>query len=121
MIKKQLFDTTDNCKSGDQTPPKKTRRNRKAIQIGKINIQIMSKCKFCGSSSFGTCYESPFKKHEHSGIGDKCVYCGSSSYGTCYESPTKKHKHEQGLGKCIYCGSSSYGTCYESPSGKHEH
>ena len=55
----------------------------------------MSKCKFCGSSSFGSgCYNSPTKNHEHIGIGDKCVYCGSSSYGSgCYNSPTKTHEH----------------------------
>lgn len=41
----------------------------------------MSKCKYCGSTSFGGCGMSPHGRHEHSDIGDKCVYCGSSGYG----------------------------------------
>lgn len=78
------------------------------------------KCKYCGASSFGSCSQSPHKKHEHTGIGNKCVYCGSGSYGACSNSPSKKHKHESGYG-CTYCGSKSYGSCSSSPSKKHEH
>ena len=41
----------------------------------------MSKCKFCGSSSYGAGSRSPHKKHEHLEDEKHCVYCGSSSYG----------------------------------------
>ena len=72
----------------------------------------MSKCKYCNSSSYGTCTRSPHKKHEHDDTcGKKCVYCGSSAYGTCSRSPDKYHRHGY-TGKCRYCGSSSSGTCY---------
>ena len=80
----------------------------------------MSKCKFCGSTAFGGCMNSPHGKHEHQQIGDRCVYCGSTAYGGCINSPTRKHKHESGYGKCVYCGSTAYGGCTMSPSGKHE-
>lgn len=81
----------------------------------------MSKCKFCGSTAFGGCMNSPHGKHEHQQIGDRCVYCGSTAYGGCINSPSKKHKHESGYGRCVYCGSTAYGGCTLSPSGKHEH
>ena len=81
----------------------------------------MSKCRFCGSTAFGGCMNSPHGKHEHQQIGDRCVYCGSTAYGGCINSPSKKHKHESGYGRCVYCGSTAYGGCTLSPSGKHEH
>lgn len=81
----------------------------------------MSKCKFCGSTAFGGCMNSPHGQHEHQQIGDRCVYCGSTAYGGCINSPSKKHKHESGYGRCVYCGSTAYGGCTLSPSGKHEH
>lgn len=34
----------------------------------------MSKCKFCGSSSFGSCSKSPHKKHEHGDMDEKNVF-----------------------------------------------
>ena len=83
--------------------------------------RIMSKCMYCGSSSFGPCSNSPHQKHEHSGLDEKkCVFCGSSSYGSCSNSPFKKHKHGSGNYKCVYCGSTSTGSCSNSPHGKHE-
>ena len=83
--------------------------------------RIMSKCKYCGSSSFGSCSNSPHKKHEHSGLDEKkCVFCGSSSYGSCSKSPFNKHQHGSGNYKCVYCGSTSTGSCSNSPHGKHE-
>ena len=81
----------------------------------------MSKCKFCNSTSFGSCSGSPHKKHEHSGMDEKhCVFCNSTSYGSCINSPHKKHQHGSGANKCIYCGSTSTGSCSSSPHGKHE-
>jgi len=34
----------------------------------------MSKCMYCGSSSFGPCSNSPHQKHEHSGLDEKSVF-----------------------------------------------
>lgn len=80
----------------------------------------VSKCKYCNSSSYGYCGQSPHKKHEHDdSCGKKCVYCGSSSYGYCGQGPDKKHRHGA-TGKCRYCGSSSSGYCGQSPHKKHE-
>ena len=90
-------------------------------QMATKKLVAMSKCKFCGSTAFGGCMNSPHGKHEHQQIGDRCVYCGSTAYGGCINSPTRKHKHESGYGKCVYCGSTAYGGCTMSPSGKHEH
>ena len=54
-------------------------------------------------------------------MSTKCRYCGSTSYGsTCIHSPTK-HRHGPGGNKCIWCGSTSNGSgCIHSPTGKHE-
>ena len=51
----------------------------------------------------------------------KCRHCGSASYGAgCHHSPTNKHRHGPGDGKCIWCGSKSTGAgCHHSPTGKH--
>jgi uncharacterized protein len=78
-------------------------------------------CVYCGSTSYGYCSQSPFKKHEHNGDEKKCVLCGSSSYGFCSNSPVKKHKHGSGAKKCRWCGSSSHGFCSHNPQRVHEH
>ena len=62
-------------------------------------------------------------------MATKCKYCGSSSYGrNCSLSPEGKegsgsgygmHVHIPGENKCIYCGSTSTGrNCSLSPVGK---
>jgi len=55
---------------------------------------MASKCKYCGSASYGTgCMHSPTKKHYHGSGGNKCRWCGSSSLGSCcMHSPTKNHE-----------------------------
>ncbi len=55
-------------------------------------------------------------------MSSKCRHCGSTSYGSgCYHSPTKKHEHRDDEKHYEWCGSSSYGSgCYHSPTGKHE-
>jgi len=40
----------------------------------------MGKCKYCNSTSYGSCIMSPHKRHEHNDNEKKCVFCGSSSY-----------------------------------------
>lgn len=78
------------------------------------------KCKYCGSSAYGSCTRSPIKIHVHIGDSEKCVYCGSHAYGSCTRSPYKIHKHGHGQDKCVWCGSRSVGSCTRSPSGRHE-
>ena len=56
----------------------------------------MSKCRYCNSTSYGSCSSSPNKKHEHLDDEKHCEFCGSSSYGSCSSSPTKKHHHGSG-------------------------
>jgi len=68
-------------------------------------------CKYCGSSSYGSCTLSPHKVHEHINSPGACVYCGSTSYGSCGIAPNKVHKHGSADNKCVYCGSSSFGSC----------
>ena len=106
-----------------------TRQSSRPAYGGRLTLAVsykggfMTKCKYCGSSSFGSgCPHSPTKKHEHSGDEKKCEYCNSSSYGSgCPHSPTKKHRHGSGANKCRWCGSSSVGSgCPHSPTGKHE-
>jgi hypothetical protein len=83
----------------------------------------MSKCRHCGSSSYGSgCIHSPTRKHEHRDDESRCEWCGSRSYGSgCIHSPTRKHRHGPGANKCIWCGSTSNGSgCIHSPTGKHE-
>lgn len=50
-------------------------------------------------------------------MASKCKYCGSASYGSgCMKSPTKKHEHIDDEKHCVFCGSASYGTgCMHSP------
>ncbi len=81
---------------------------------------FMSKCRYCNSTSYGSCSSSPNKKHEHLDDEKHCEFCGSSSYGSCSSSPTKKHHHGSGANKCRWCGSTSTGSCSSSPYGKHE-
>jgi hypothetical protein len=50
----------------------------------------MSQCRYCGSSSYGSCRMSPSKVHEHN---DHCEFCRSSSYGSCSMSSSKRHRH----------------------------
>ncbi|MDR2095392.1 MAG: hypothetical protein LBP76_07720 [Treponema sp.] len=82
-----------------------------------------SRCRFCGSQSYGSgCpYNVNGRYHVHIGDEQSCVYCGSSSYGSgCPYSPSRKHIHGHGA-KCIYCGSTSYGSgCPYSPHRYHE-
>ena len=80
-------------------------------------INIMSKCSYCGSSSYGGCSKSPSKYHCII-IPGKCAWCGSSSYGGCSKSPSKYHAIIN-PGKCTYCGSTSRGGCSKSPSKSH--
>ena len=81
----------------------------------------MSKCKYCNSSSYGTCPGSPHRFHEHLEDEKRCVFCGSSSYGTCSYGPAKKHKHGSGANKCRWCGSTSNGRgCPNNPDHVHE-
>ena len=63
---------------------------------------MVSKCKYCGSTSYGSgCMKSPTKKHEHIDDEKHCVFCGLTSYGSgCMHSPTKKHYHGSGGNKC---------------------
>lgn len=55
---------------------------------------MASKCKYCGSASYGSgCTKSPTKKHEHIDDEKHCVFCGLASYGSgCMHSPTKIHE-----------------------------
>lgn len=82
----------------------------------------MSKCKYCGSSQYGTCNKSPHKHHEHvAGDSSHCIYCSTTGYGgTCTNSPTKKHKHHSDGVKCVWCGSKAVGSCPNSPTKRHE-
>lgn len=81
---------------------------------------VMSKCRYCNSTSYGSCLRSPHKKHEHIDDEKRCEFCGSSSYGSCLNSPYKKHRHGSGANKCRWCGSTSTGSwCLNSPSGQH--
>ena len=78
-----------------------------------------TKCKYCGSSSFGTTSNSghPHGCHEHTGVDSKhCVFCNSTSYGTTSNSghPDGCHKHGSDGQHCIYCGSTSTGTTSNS-------
>ena len=54
---------------------------------------MASKCKYCGSASYGTGCMRPTKKHYHGSGGNKCRWCGSLSTGSgCMHSPTKIHE-----------------------------
>lgn len=82
---------------------------------------VMSKCRYCNSTSYGSCLRSPHGKHEHIEDEKRCEFCGSSSYGSCMNSPTKKHRHGSGANKCRWCGSTSLGRgCLNSPNRNHE-
>ena len=54
---------------------------------------MASKCKYCGSASYGSgCMKSPTKKHEHIDDEKHCVFCGSASYGSgCMKENHRKH------------------------------
>lgn len=93
------------------------------LGVVKGTTTMSTKCRYCGSSSYGSgCIHSPTKKHEHRDDEKHCEWCGSSSYGSgCIHSPTRKHRHGPGGNKCIWCGSTSNGFgCIHSPTGKHE-
>ena len=83
-------------------------------------IFMATKCRYCNSSSYGSCSQSPYKKHEHIDDEKHCEFCGSSSYGSCSNSPFKVHRHGHGGNKCIWCGSTSTGSCSKSPNKVHE-
>ena len=55
---------------------------------------MSTKCRHCGSSSYGRgCIYSPNKTHRHGHGGNKCIWCGSTSTGAgCIYSPTKRHE-----------------------------
>ena len=43
-------------------------------------------------------------------MASKCRHCGSSSYGhSCIYSPNKIHEHRDDEKHCEWCGSTSYG------------
>lgn len=50
----------------------------------------------------------------------RCVFCGSTSYGRgCHYGPKGHHFHPDDSTKCSWCGSSSYGLgCRLNPNGK---
>jgi hypothetical protein len=58
----------------------------------------MSKCRYCGSGSYGKVYDSrhPNGVHVHTADGKHCIYCGSSSIptGKIYDNrhPNKLHE-----------------------------
>lgn len=82
---------------------------------------FMSKCRYCNSTSYGSCSRSAHKKHEHIEDEKHCEFCGASSYGSCPYSPTRKHRHGSGANKCRWCGSTSLGGgCAYSPNRNHE-
>lgn len=81
---------------------------------------ITTKCRYCGSGTYGECSQSPHGKHEHIDTSERCEFCGSGVYGYCSYSPCKKHRHGHGDGKCIWCGGMVTGECSYSPHGKHE-
>ena len=78
------------------------------------------RCVYCGSTSHGSCSQSPVGRHKHDCDGGHCAWCGSSSYGSCSYAPHGKHEHGHGRG-CKFCGSSSHGSCSYAPGGRHEH
>ena len=80
----------------------------------------MSKCRYCGSSAYGSCPKSPNGVHEHIDDDRHCEFCGSSAYGGCPKSPFKRHRHGHGNDKCVWCGSKATGGCPKSPSRRHE-
>ena len=80
----------------------------------------MSKCRYCGSSAYGSCPKSPCRVHEHIDDDRHCEFCGSTAYGSCPKSPFKRHRHGHGNDKCVWCGSRATGSCPKSPSGRHE-
>lgn len=86
----------------------------------KSKITLMSTCRFCGLTAFGSCTVSPHGKHQHNTDEDHCMFCGYTAYGACDCSPHGKHEHGYGS-KCRFCGLPSYGGCTVSPSGVHEH
>ena len=55
---------------------------------------MSTKCRHCGSSSYGhSCIYSPNKLHRHGHGGNKCIWCGSTATGAgCIYSPTKRHE-----------------------------
>ena len=56
----------------------------------------MSKCRYCGSGSYGNVYDGrhPDKVHVHSpdSSNPKCIYCGSKSRGNCHDG-----RHPDGI------------------------
>jgi len=53
---------------------------------------MAGKCKFCGSSGYGSCPKSPHKNHQHGHGGNKCIYCVSIGTGSCSKNPHDKHE-----------------------------
>ena len=70
---------------------------------------MATKCRHCGSSSYGHgCAYGPDRLHEHRDDEKHCEWCGSSSYGHgCAYGPNRLHRHGPGGNKCIWCGSTS--------------
>lgn len=82
---------------------------------------MSGKCKFCGSTGYGACSNSPHPKTPpNTRTMKNTVYCGSTGYVACSNSPHKTHKHGSGANKCVYCGATGSGSCSKSPHGKHE-
>lgn len=56
----------------------------------------MSKCKYCGSSSYGRITDSRHPKgvHVHTPDGKHCIYCGYTGYGRITDSRHPEDVHE---------------------------
>ena len=97
--------------------------NRFDILLGERKIEMATKCRHCGSTSYGHgCAYGSNRIHEHRDDEKHCEWCGSSSYGHgCAYGPDRVHRHGPGGNKCIWCGSTSNGSgCPYSPTHRHE-
>ena len=93
------------------------------IILGERKTDMATKCRHCGSTSYGHgCAYGSNRIHEHRDDEKHCEWCGSSSYGHgCAYGPDRVHRHGPGGNKCIWCGSTSNGAgCPYSPTRRHE-
>ena len=85
---------------------------------------MSGKCIFCGSAAYGSCANSPHKRHEHHDDEKHCVFCGSMAYGSCGNSPYKKHNMEAVLASACIADQSLLGRVrtvrMESTRGSHQ-
>ena len=97
--------------------------NRFGILLGERKTDMATKCRHCGSTSYGHgCAYGSNRIHEHRDDEKHCEWCGSASYGHgCAYGPDRIHRHGPGGNKCIWCGSTSNGAgCPYSPTRRHE-